>query len=336
MSSETYLASFGLIGVRLLERHGIDTAQFLRRAGLPKVPISASTRLPSDFLDRAFALGHELFPTPAFALEAADCWHPSHLGTLGYAWLSSGSLRTALTRMARYTRILGQRKSSRCLVTPEGLRFEYDHGRGDTAIGYVMADFDLAIVMSMCRMNVGGSVVPDSVSLRRPQPADSRPYEQFFGCPVGFGATHDSFVLAHPLAEARLPTSNHELAITFDAILNRQLQALGGSDLLARAKAFLLQELTSGEPSEADLSRFMCMSSRTLQRKLGAYDHTYRSLLESVRYELALRYLEDPGKTVTDITFLLGFAEQSSFSRAFKRWSGKSPSAWRDNQHITA
>ena len=73
----------------------------------------------------------------------------------------------------------------------------------------------------------------------------------------------------------------------------------------------------------------MCMSSRTLQRKLSDLGWTYRSLLMSVRYELSLRYLEDTAKTMTDITFLLGFSEQSAFTRAFKRWHGKSPTEYR-------
>ena len=72
------------------------------------------------------------------------------------------------------------------------------------------------------------------------------------------------------------------------------------------------------------------MSRRTLQRKLQENGLTYRGLLEKTRHDLALRYLDDPDKTVTDITFLLGFSEQSAFTRAFKRWHGKSPSAYRE------
>ena len=75
----------------------------------------------------------------------------------------------------------------------------------------------------------------------------------------------------------------------------------------------------------------MGLSSRTLQRKLAEYDVTYRSVLEAVRYDLAMRYLDDPSKTVTDITFLLGFSEQSAFSRAFKRWNGKAPTSYRES-----
>jgi AraC-like DNA-binding protein len=330
MASETFLASFGLIGLRLLELYGIDSRRFAMQMGIASIEIpDARTRLPSALLDGAFERAAELIPDPAFALRAAECWHPSHLGPLGYAWLSSSSLRTALKRMARFTHIIGQRMFSRNSDEPGGLRFTYDHGRGDTQIGHIMADFDLSLVVSMCRINYGPDLAPDAVTLRRPTPANVRPYEEFFGCPVEFGASIDSLLLARHVADKPLPTSNHELATTFDAILSKQLVELGSGDLLTRCKAWLLQELTSGEPSEIDLARAMGLSSRTLQRKLAERDMTYRSVLEAVRYDLAMRYLDDPNKTVTDITFLLGFSEQSAFTRAFKRWSGSAPTAYR-------
>ena len=94
MSSETFLATFGLIGLRLVERHGIDPQRFARELGFASTAIpDAKTRLPSELGDIGFEKAMALIPEPAFALRAAECWHPSHLGTLGYAWLSSGSLR---------------------------------------------------------------------------------------------------------------------------------------------------------------------------------------------------------------------------------------------------
>ena len=75
------------------------------------------------------------------------------------------------------------------------------------------------------------------------------------------------------------------------------------------------------------------MSQRTLQRKLSDIGLSYQQLLDETHHELARRYLDDQGKSVTEITFLLGFSEQSAFTRAFKRWSGMSPSAYR---HVPA
>ena len=108
-----------------------------------------------------------MIPDPAFALKAAECWHPSNLGPMGYAWLSSGSLRTALKRLDRYSRILGSQYRDRCVDDADGLRYVFDHRRGDAPIGPVLADFTLSMVMGMCRMNYGEALCPVVVNLRR-------------------------------------------------------------------------------------------------------------------------------------------------------------------------
>jgi AraC-like DNA-binding protein len=330
MASETFLASFGLIGLRLIELHGIDPQRFAQQVGITSLEIpDARTRLPSALLDLAFEKASSLIPDPAFALRSAECWHPSNLGTLGYAWLSSGSLRTALKRMARYTRVIGQRMSARCADDELGLHFLYEHGRGETRVGQTMADYTLALIVDMCRTNFGPALTLESVSLRRPVPKNPKPYQDFFSCPIHFGAAVDGFVLERHIADRPLPTSNHELATTFDAILAKQLAEIANGDLESRCKAYLLEQLTSGEPSEEALARAMGMSPRTLQRRLGDLGMTYKGVLEKTRYDLALRYLDDPKKSVTDVTFLLGFSEQSAFTRAFKRWNGSAPTAYR-------
>lgn len=333
MASETFLATFGLIGLRLVELNGIDPRAFAKKLGLdPDHPPAAGSRMPSSLLDRGFARAVELIPDPAFALRAGECWHPSHLGTVGYAWLSSGSLRTALKRMARYIRIIGQRMSSRLVESGDTLRYVHVSGRGDTPAGYAMADFHLALIVSMCRSNYGPTLRPLRVTLRRPAPADATPWRECFGCPVEFGAAEDGFQLDREVADWPLMTSNHDFAVTCDSLLQQQLAELGRDDLESRCRAWLLKQLTSGEPTDEDLARALGMSVRSLQRRLGEAGLNYRALLERTRYELALRYLDDPTKSVTEITFLLGFSEQSAFSRAFKRWHGQAPSTWREER----
>ncbi|MFT3850665.1 MAG: AraC family transcriptional regulator [Propionivibrio sp.] len=333
MASTTFLATFGLIGLRLLELHGIEPERFVRELGINSIVVpDTKTRLPSDLMDAAFAKAVALIPDPAFALRVGECWHPSNLGALGYAWLSSRSLRTALKRLERFSKTIGQKATSHCEDGPDGIRFILEHKRGDNATGYAMADFSMALAVSMCRTNCGASFSPRAITLRRPAPEDAGPWEDYYACPIRFAASDDSFLVAEDVAGQALPTANQEFAKTFDAILIAELAALSDSDLQTRCKAFLLDQLTSGEPSEEDLAKAMAMSRRTLQRKLGHLGASYKGLLERVRYDLALRYLDDPGKSVTDITFLLGFSEQSSFTRAFKRWSGQAPTAYRESR----
>lgn len=330
MKSDSFLASIGQIVLRLVELHGIDPQQFQRIVGLdPILMRDPKARIPSRIADVTFEKAAALISDPAFALRAAECWHPSNLGVLGYAWLSSGTLRTGLKRIERHSRILGSKASIRCTDEANGFRFSFDHGRGDSPLGPVITDYVLSIFLEMCRVNYGDTLHPVVVNLRRLKPEDQKPYQDFFGCDIRYGADEDSFVLSSRDVDALLPSGNHDLAVTFDAILAEQMAMLGEGDLASRCKEYLLKQLTSGEPSEQALANAIGMSLRTLQRKLGELGKTYKQLLDATRYDLALKYLDDPQRSITEITFLLGFSEQSAFTRAFKRWSEKSPSSYR-------
>ena len=98
-----------------------------------------------------------------------------------------------------------------------------------------------------------------------------------------------------------------------------------------RVKAKLIDRLPSGTVTEEEIAGNLHMSLRTLQRRLGEQDTTYKRVLEDTRRELAERYIEDASLTLNEITYLLGFANASSFSRSFKRWTGVAPSLFRNS-----
>ncbi|WP_300451587.1 AraC family transcriptional regulator [Accumulibacter sp.] len=327
---ESTLASLWLIVLRLVELHGIDPQRFLHELGIrPETLRDVHARLPSRLADVAFAKAAAQIPDPAFGLRAGECWHPSNLGTMGYAWLSSRTLHTGLKRLERFSCVLGNRATYRCVDEAAGIRFLFDHGRKDAKVGYPMADFTLSVLIDMCRTNFGSKLNAAALRLRRPQPDDPRAWLELFGCDVQFGAAEDSLLLDRETADMPLPSANIPLANTFDRILTEQLACFFDDDVVSRCKAHLLRQLTSGPPSAQETAKDLGMSQRTLQRRLGELGLTYQRLCDETRHELARRYLDDSRKSVTEVTFLLGFSEQSAFTRAFRRWSGMSPSAYR-------
>jgi AraC-like DNA-binding protein len=330
MGAETFLATTGQIFLRLLEMHGIDAEAFVREGGYaPETFRDPSARLPTRAVDAAARAAAERIADPAFALRAARCWHPSNLGALGFAWLASSTLRTALRRLERYNRILTEKATYRLEDSARGLRLVFEHGRKDPVVAALGTDYALSIVLDMCRMNFGAALRAQEATLRRTRPADPAPWEHFFGCRVQFGAARDSFLLARRDVDEPLPVSNRQIAGTLDAVLARQLADLDRANVAARCKAVLLERLASGDAPVEDIARTLHMSPRTLQRKLADADLTYQRLVDETRRDLALRYIEEPGKSITEITFLLGFSGQSAFTRAFRRWTGKAPSEYR-------
>jgi len=330
---ETFLASTGRVFLRLLELHGIDADQFVRDGGCdPAVFRDPAARLPSRLTDTAAEAAARLIPDPAFALRAARCWHPSDLGALGHAWLASSTLRTALQRLERYNRVLGEKVRYRLVREERGLRMVFDHRRKESPVAALATDYALSVLMDMCRMNFGASLRPLEVTLWRPLPADPSPWENFYGGRVRFGEARNSILLARRDVDAPLSIANRQIAGAMDVMLARQLAELDRTNVAARCKAELLERLASGESPGVDMAKILHMSRRTLQRKLAEADLTYQKLVDDTRRDLALRYIEDPAKSITEITFLLGFSGQSAFTRAFRRWTGKAPSDFRARQ----
>ena len=87
--------------------------------------------------------------------------------------------------------------------------------------------------------------------------------------------------------------------------------------------------MPSGAPTEENVARGLALSQRTLQRRLAAVGTTYGDVLDRMRHELALHHLRDAQLQISEIAYLLGFAEAASFNRAFRRWTGRTPSEYR-------
>lgn len=235
-----------------------------------------------------------------------------------------------MNRMARYNRLVGERGLTSVEQTNHGIKICFHDNRDSPAVAAVVVDIAMSILLDMCRMNAGAALRPIQASLRRSQPAAGDVYERFFGCPVRFGARENAFVLASADVDRVLPSFNRQLASMFDRMLAEEVARLDKSDVVARCKAALLENLCSGEISEEDTAKRLHMSPRTLQRKLSQAGTTYMQLVDDTRREIALRYIDDPLISITDITFLLGFSYPSAFTRAYKRWTGKTPTESRE------
>jgi len=134
------------------------------------------------------------------------------------------------------------------------------------------------------------------------------------------------FVLSRKDIDKRLTGSNDQLAKLNEHIVVKYLAHREKADILNRAKATIIDNLGSGGVSETSVAEALHMSPRNLHRKLLKENTSFKFLLSEIRRELAQQYIQDRSKTLTEISFLLGFSEVSSFSRAYKGWTGQPPS----------
>ena len=128
----------------------------------------------------------------------------------------------------------------------------------------------------------------------------------------------------------RLPAANAELARQNDAVVMALLKQINRSDIIAQVRASFIELLPSGDCSRENVAMQLGMSERTLQNRLTIRETNYSDLLSETRRELAEQYMQQRLHTVSEVAFLLGFSEISSFSRAFRSWTGESPSHYRE------
>jgi AraC-like DNA-binding protein len=181
-------------------------------------------------------------------------------------------------------------------------------------------------------MAIDERFAPEAVFVRRERPECHAAYEQFFGAPVSFGAEHNALRFPGSLLRQAMPAGNVELAHVNEQVVSRYLAQLNREDVAMQVKAYLVDKLPSGDVREEAVAVRLSMSLRSLQRRLQDQGTSYKELLEQTRRELAEQYVRNTHLSINEITFLLGFTEPANFSRAFRRWHGVSPSAFRERE----
>lgn len=319
-----------LIGVwNLLEFYGIDPEPLFREMSMnPELMKRPGGRYRLDSIDNLWRKASKIIDDPCFGLKAAELWHPSNFGALGYSMLASNTLRTALERVERYHRFLSDELFIKLNETEEGLTYTliFNHEKRDIA---ERNDAILAVTMRMCRLNYIEDLAPVSVTLTHPKPSCSARFYEYFRSPVVFEAPANSLTLPIEAVDKNLPGSNPQLAELNDQVMIEYLTQLDQGHIIQKVKAVIIDQLPSGNVTDESVARELYMSSRKLQRQLRSDDTTFTTLLNEIRQDLAQRYLREQDISLTEIAFLLGFSESSAFSRAFKRWMGVSPSEYR-------
>lgn len=322
----THLATATNIIWKLIKDYGHDPDPLFRKERIdPDLIKQPEARILFIKVVNLWKKAAEMIEDPCFALRAAEYWHPSYMNALGFAWLASNTLREALDRLALYLRIVTEGAEIVIEDNPEGLIVELKYKLGSKQPP-TWADAASAILMTMCRINYGTELNPIIVHFVHDAPSCSEKYEAYFNSKVGFGSTKNSITFSHEDVDLPLPSSNPYLAGVNDQIVINYIGKLDEENIVNSVKAKIIDMLPSGKVTDEKVSNMLYMSVRTFQRKLREKGTTFRALLNETRKDLAKQYLNDPSIRLEEIAFLLGFSEYSVFSKAFKRWTGYSPS----------
>lgn len=325
----TTIGSYALAIGRALEARGVDSNRIFHSVGIPlNLSNDPLVRIPADTMTRLFKASVEVTNNPYFGLTVAKYIHLTHLHALGYALAASCTLMDFCQRLERYFRVASQVAIIHIVTDIEGeiaLRFE-----NKVDISYETEDAFLGFLVRAMRLLHKADFSPLRVEFRRPMPRDGAgPFEALIRAPVSFSCPTGLLVFNKTDLLQNLAGSCPELAQVNDKIVMGYLARLDKNDVISGVTQKIIEFLPNGDCTRDKVANALCMSPATLQLRLSQRSTNFQQLLDDTRKELACSYLRQVTRPVTEITFLLGFSDTSNFTRAFKRWTGSSPTDFR-------
>jgi len=326
------LASAGRWLWRYLEAHKVDANALFTRCGLDPAKIrEPRTRYPYNLLCKAYVEASVITRNENIGLEMADYFSPLDLNALGVTFLSSRTLVEGFHRLIRYESIVNSNLVISMAESQDRIDIMSEVPNVPEDAVRIIEDSRASIIVELCRSGLDRSWDPVEVAFTYPTPTSTGAHFSVFRCPQLF--SQRVFRVSFNVADARRPftSTNRELALNNDQILESMLDDLKQSGIVSQVKRAIIDGLPSGKLSEEEIAKRVFVSCRTLQRKLADERTNFRTLLLEVRRELAVKYIADKSMPLAEISYMLGFADTSSFSRAFKQWTGDSPALFRNN-----
>lgn len=313
----------------LLQEYGVDPAALLAEFGLaPAIYDDPENMIPFDASCRILRRCAEAAGCPHFGLLVGQRASISALGALGFLMQSSDTVRAALTAVATHFR-----------VHNSGAAIEFVEADDLASLGISILSPGLdgheqllpgmmAMASNVMRMLCGPQWRPYEVRFSRAPPPDAAPFKRFFNSRLVFDASETALVFDRHWLDRPLPSADPLLNVMMRQRVadmeSRSTETVSGQ--LRR----VLPAMVTGRDSalEAAAGR-LGIGTRTLHRRLAAEGTSFRQLLDDSRHRMAQQLLADTRLEAGEIAERLGYASASAFTRAFRRWSGLAPIAWR-------
>ncbi len=335
-----------------LEKRGIAMSPLLREAGLPEYDVDQVIRGGNPVQHRISAAGQAKFldlaadaiGDSAFGLHLADKANPRDVGILFYVVSGGKNIEEALALFERYVRIANQAARLKFVGTASGLAIEADLFGLPVHSARHNAEFGFAVVVKMLREVAGRNISPTRVTFAHPRNSDLKDFERFFLCPVEFGRASIEGASEHLLEFSQatlaipLTTADPKLVKALKPFCEAAAKERGVSTgtLRSAVEREIEKLLPNGKAQTQNVAKALALSVRTLSRRLADEGTTYADIVDQLRRSLALQYLKDESMSLSQIAWLLGYEGSTSFNHAFKRWTGRSPSAVRSEKRPAA
>lgn len=324
--------------VECIERHKGDVDRIFGNAGIsPDMAGLPTLQLSLNSYCRLFEQSARITRNDNFGLWFGNQFNPRDLGLWGYAAVSAPTLGAALTTLVDLFPLHQQSSSMRLAKSPDGLlRLEYRVEAPEIIERRQDAELSLGMFLNVVRECLGPAWAPEEVHFEHPQPEGWREHERAFAAPVFFSQPTNALLFSPDICSRPMPARDVRLMSAMRMCLERLSDR---SDLRVsvadRIRAAVRARLPEGLPALDDVAQDLRLSVNVVARELNRGGISYKDLVDKTRHDLALSYLRQRQLPLSEIALLLGYSELSAFSRAVRRWTGKSPSTVRAEAFVT-
>ena len=313
-----------LVGL-FMQKHNIrcEAAQqkIIQFKQQPRVPIQVWWQILEDLY-----LCH---PKPVLGHYIGDLMQPHHVSILGYLALSSPDVKQFLTNFYKFQPILQNFSKFTFELTEAHILLKWTPvlGKNTQLSNEVLVSGLLSILKKILACD---DLKPLALAFAADAPSYKDYVPQIYGCPVSFSSPALHLYLPIELLDRKIPTHDEHLQLILAQQARALINAIADPDpFLKQLQDLILKYLQTGEPTAQLIAAQMDLSLRSFYRKLKQHQLQFSDLVKKTRLELAKTYLAESQLSLVEIAFLLGYAEHSAFSRAFKQWLNMSPSEYR-------
>lgn len=333
MGDPTTSASWVRGIVERLKSAGLDVHALCAEADLDLSALdNPDTRYATEKVSLLWELAVARSGNPMLALSMPPVMQPAGFDVVAYAMMTCRDLKEALAFLVRYQRIVSDAVSVTVEQETEGCWVRIALAGGKRPVPRQRIEFVHSMLLSFFRWSTGQQLHPLTVEFAHPAPQDTSAYATLFACPVRFDASAHRMLFSHADLALKPQAANPVLAELHDRYAGERLARLDSDKISVRIRELIIRRLPNGDPMRAEIASQLCMSERTLQRRLNDEGTSFHEIVDDTRRELAKRYLGQRNIALTQAACLLGFTDRSTFSRACKRWFALSPSQYRNRE----
>jgi AraC-like DNA-binding protein len=310
----------------IFSRHAEKFRPYLSAVGLPETilyrpDIEVPIRKWAELMETVARHSH-----PSIGLEMGTAIEPPDLGVFGHTMAASNTVAQMLEVASHYLYVFSHSNQIRVDTGQKRVIISYRFTDPKIAIYQQDVEFATAAIFTMLKKLTGREIQPRHVDFEHRKPEYARLHSQVFGCEVRFGRRGNRIHLGKKVLDLPILSADASLFNVLESSLAEQLKIRSEEgDLVTKVNHLINVMLSEAGADIKVIARKLGVSERTLQRKLATEGQVFSEMVDAVRRAIAIEYVQQSDYSLTDIALMVGYSELSTFSRAFKRWTGSSP-----------